>query len=129
MGLLCSPFIQSRKCLSLKFTGDFCIMTVKNDAKFKEELTRQSKIDMRNLTNFGPLKNLHFNRLLLKKVYNVWARKMIGWLCLMALNIDATFDGKLTCSFKNDRRNLTSFHHSTFESLKIGTFVGSFYPR
>ena len=29
-------------------------MTMKNDAKFEEELTCQFKIDMRNLTNFDP---------------------------------------------------------------------------
>ena len=38
--------------MSLKFTGEFCVMTVKNDAKFEEELTCQFKIDMMNLTNF-----------------------------------------------------------------------------
>ena len=38
--------------MSLKFTGEFCVMTMKNDAKFEEELTCQFKIDMRNLTNF-----------------------------------------------------------------------------
>ena len=43
-----------RKCMSLKFTGDFYVMTVKNDAKFEEELDCQFKIDMRNLTNFDP---------------------------------------------------------------------------
>ena len=47
-------FVQSRKCMSLKFTGEFCVMTMKNDAKFEEELTCQFKIDMRNLTNFDP---------------------------------------------------------------------------
>ena len=46
------PFIQSRKFMSLKFTGEFCVMTMKNDTKFEEELTCQFKIDMRNLTNF-----------------------------------------------------------------------------
>ena len=40
--------------MSLKFTGDFRVMTMKNDAKFEEELTCQFKIDMRNLTKFGP---------------------------------------------------------------------------
>ena len=40
--------------MSLKFTGDFCVMTVKNDTKFKQELTCQFKIDMRYLTNFDP---------------------------------------------------------------------------
>ena len=47
----------------------------------------------------------------------------------MALNIDATFEGKLTCAFKNDMRNLANFHQSMFESLKIGTLMGSFYPK
>ena len=43
----------------------------------------------------------------------------------MALNIDATFKGKLTCAFKNDMRNLVNFHQSAFESLKIWTFIGA----
>ena len=30
------------------------VMTMKNDAKFKEELTYHFKIDMRKLTNFDP---------------------------------------------------------------------------
>ena len=38
--------------MSLKFTGEFYVMTMKNDAKFEERLTGQFKIDMRNLTNF-----------------------------------------------------------------------------
>ena len=46
----------------------------------------------------------------------------------MALKIDATLDRKLT-SFKNDIRNLGKFHQSTFESLKIGSLMGSFYPK
>ena len=50
-------------------------MTMKNDAKFEEELTCQFKIDMRNLMNFDPStqksQNMHFNELLLTKVYNV----------------------------------------------------------
>ena len=45
------------------------------------------------------LKNLRFNRLLLTNVYNVWAKKSIEELCLMALKIDAKFEGKLTCAF------------------------------
>ena len=30
------PFIQSKKCMSLKFTKESCVMTVKNDAKNME---------------------------------------------------------------------------------------------
>ena len=38
--------------MSLKFTGEFCVMTMKDEAKFEEELTCQFKLDMNNLTNF-----------------------------------------------------------------------------
>ena len=38
--------------MSLKFTGELCVIAMKNDAKFEEELTCQFKTDMRNLTNF-----------------------------------------------------------------------------
>ena len=40
--------------MSLKFTEELRVMTMKNDAKFEEKLTCQLKIDMRNLTNFDP---------------------------------------------------------------------------
>ena len=40
--------------MSLKFTGEFCVMIMKNDTKFEGELSCQFKIDMRNLTNFDP---------------------------------------------------------------------------
>ena len=49
------PLIQCRECMSLKFTEELlCVMTMKNDAKFEEKLTCRFKIDMANLTNFGP---------------------------------------------------------------------------
>ena len=47
----------------------------------------------------------------------------------MTLNADATFEGKLICAFKNHMRNLANFHLSMFESLKIGTLMGSFHPK
>ena len=40
--------------MSLKFTEEFCVMKIKGDTKFEEELTFQFKIDMRNLKNFDP---------------------------------------------------------------------------
>ena len=43
--------MHSRKCMSLEFTGELFVMTVKNNAKFAKELTCQFKIDMSNLTN------------------------------------------------------------------------------
>ena len=75
------------------------------------------------------LKNLHFNGMLLNKLYNVWAKNSIKELCLMAVNTDGKFEGKMTCVFKNDMRNLANFHQSTFKSLKIGTLMGSSYPK
>ena len=47
----------------------------------------------------------------------------------MALNIDATFEGKLTYAFKNDMRNLANFHQRMSKNLKIGTLMGFFYPK
>ena len=40
--------------MSLKFTGELSVMTVKNESKFEKELTCQFKVDMRDLTNFNP---------------------------------------------------------------------------
>ena len=54
LGLSLDPFIQSRKCVSLKLKGELCVMIMKNDAKFEIESTWHFKIDMRNLTNFDP---------------------------------------------------------------------------
>ena len=46
------PFVQSRKGMTLKFAEKLCFMTMKNNAKFEEELTCHFKTDMRNLINF-----------------------------------------------------------------------------
>ena len=37
LGLLWGPFIQSRECMNLKPTGELCVITMNNDAKFKKE--------------------------------------------------------------------------------------------
>ena len=38
--------------MTLKFSEDLCVMTIKNNEKFEEELTCNLKTDMKNLTNF-----------------------------------------------------------------------------
>ena len=38
--------------MSLKFTEEFCVITMKNDTKFEQELTCKLKIDMNHLTGF-----------------------------------------------------------------------------
>ena len=47
----------------------------------------------------------------------------------MAVNIDAKFEGKMTCAFKNHVRNLANIHQSMFGSLKIETLMVSFHSR
>ena len=37
--------------MSLKFTGELFVMTMKKDTKIEEEFTSQFNTDMRNLTN------------------------------------------------------------------------------
>ena len=45
--------------MTLKFTDELCVMTMKNNAKFEEELTFHFKTDMRTTQILtGPLKNL-----------------------------------------------------------------------
>ena len=51
MGLSLGHFMQSRKCMSLKRTGELCVMAMRNDAKFEKKLTCQFNTDMRSLTN------------------------------------------------------------------------------
>ena len=70
-------------------------MTMKNYAKFVEELTCHFKVDIRNLKNFDPstskVKSFHFNVPLLSKVYIVWAKKyreVISWNWMGIQNLD-----------------------------------------
>ena len=60
------------------------------------------------------LKNLHFNKLLLTKVYNVWAKKKVqrSYLSWHWRTIKK-FEKKLTCGLENDTRNSANFHQST----------------
>ena len=45
------PFASSRKCMTLKFTEELFVMTMKSDTKNEVELTCRFEIDMRNFTN------------------------------------------------------------------------------
>ena len=45
-------------------------------------------------------------------------KKHIRVISLMAMNIDAKLEGKLTCAFNNEMRNLTNFH-----GLKNSDFI------
>ena len=86
-------------------------MTLKKDAKFKEELTCRFQIDMTNLTNFDPSTQNY--GVLLTNV-NVQAKKSTEQLSFMTLKSDNKFEEKMTCGLENDTRNLMG----ALESLK-----------
>ena len=46
----------------------------------------------------------------------------------MTIESNAKFEEKPNCGLENDMRNLANLHQSMFESLKIWTLMGSFYP-
>ena len=52
LGLRWDPFVQCRKGMTLEFTEELCLMAMKNNEKFEEELTCHFKTGMSNLTNF-----------------------------------------------------------------------------
>ena len=89
--LWCDLFIQSSKKMNLRFTEELCFMTMNHDAKFEKDFTCRFKINMRNLTNFDPIKNLHFNAPLLTKVYNFWVKKVqrsyVWWHWILMQNL------------------------------------------
>ena len=72
-------FVQSVIVQLENFRG-ICVMTLKNDAKFKGKLTHGLKNDIRNLVNFHvsswKSENLHFDGFLLSKAYKVLDEKV-----------------------------------------------------
>ena len=93
---------------------EISFMTRESDAKLGKELTCQFKIDMSNLTNFDPgtqkSQKFAFNGLPSTKCLSLQSTEES---CLMALKIDAKFEGKLACASKNNMRNLADFYQST----------------
>ena len=79
LGIWWHHFVRSWKFMSLKFTGQLCVMLMKNNAKIEEELTYQFKIDIgiwQSLTwVLESFKNVQFKWLLLTKEYNLCAKK------------------------------------------------------
>ena len=93
---------KAEKCVSLKFTEELCVKTLKNDAKFEGNWHVVSKLTWEIWRiSAWPLKRLHFNGLLLNKVCNVWAKKV-----QRSLSHDTEdrykIEGKLTCGLEND---------------------------
>ena len=68
-----SSGLSRDQCISLKFTGELCIMTMKRDAKFEKELTCKFKVGMRNLLKIGMrnLLNFHQSTQKISKIYTL----------------------------------------------------------
>ena len=60
------------------------------------------------------LKYLHFDKSLLRRVYNIWPKKYKGVsVYFMTLKSHAKFEEKLTCGLGNDVKNSANFHQNT----------------
>ena len=99
-----NPFVQRRKCMSLKFTEKLCVMKMKNDTKIEEELTSCFKIDIRNFTNFHPStrksKKIVFYLAPCDQSIYCLSCKSTEELSFMTLKSYANFEEKLTCGLK-----------------------------
>ena len=75
-----NSFIRSRKCMSLKFTGEYVPWQWRMMQNWKRNLSFFSKLSSeiwRILTRaLESLGKLHFNGLFLIKVYYIWAKKV-----------------------------------------------------
>ena len=81
LGLSWDPFVQSRKCMSLKFTEELCVMIMKNDTKLKRGWLAVLKLTWgiwQILTQAleSLKKKMCFNEFRVTKVCNVWAKKV-----------------------------------------------------
>ena len=133
-----SSGLSRDQCISLKFTGEICVMTMKRDAKFEKELTCKFKIGMRNLLKIGMRNLLNFDQSTQKisKIYTLmdcfWPKYIMFELKkYKRVMFDGTedwckFEGKLTCSSKNYMTNLANFYQSTQKSQNWN-FQGIFF--
>ena len=107
-----------------KATEELSFMTLKNDAKFEEKLTRGLEKDIRNLANVHQstqkCQNWDFDGLLLSKVEKFKSLKFTEEeLCIMTINNDTKIEEKMTCCFKIDMKNSKNFDPSTIKSIRF----------
>ena len=78
---------------------------------------------IRNLVNFHASsrksENLHFDGLILPKLFKVLDQKGTDKLCLNTLKSDEKFEDTLTLGSKNDTRNLVNFNASSGKSENL----------
>ena len=97
-------------------TEDWCNIWRKTDLcfqKWHEELSKFSPAHVRKS------KNWDFDGILLSKKEKSMSLKLTGKFFVMTMKNDAKFEGKLTCKFKIDIKNLMNFDQSTRKSQKF----------
>ena len=117
LGFWLDPLIQTWKSMSLKSTQELSVMTMKNYAKFEEELICHFKVDMRNLTNFDPStwKSLKFSFVWTKKVQ----RSSQDWRVIQNLQRNH--------QLQNWHKEFDKFWHDQSKVSKIFTLMRSFW--
>ena len=126
LGYFCWTYIMFQlKKIWRKYWYQRVVQNLKKNLFFVTKMTRIRWILIRVLK---VLTNLHFDWSLLWKVYNAWSKKSREALYFVTLKSHAKFQEKMTCGLENDMRNLENFIW-TLESVKIGIFMGSFYPK
>ena len=104
-------------------TRELCVMTLKDDAKFKRKLTCYLKNDITNSVNFHASswksETLHFDRVLLSKGYKVLDEKVQKCYLLWHWRVIQTLRKKLTFCLKNDMRNVVIFNSSSGKSKSL----------
>ena len=111
-----------------KSTEELCVITLKNDAKFEEELTCALK---KWREQFGAFwcsnQNFHINGLLLTKVYNAWAKTVQRIYVSLYWN-QCKFWRKSDLWFHKWHEEFGEFHQSTQRSQNL-CFERLFCPR
>ena len=93
---------------------------------------RKNLVKYKNLVNFVPStqKSLKFTLWFVPSVIIMFHLKKHIGVIFHDTESDIKFGGKLTYGLENSMRNLANFHHSTWKlGLRIGTFMGYFYPK
>ena len=119
-------------------------MKLKSDTKFGKVSTHHFKIGIRNMIKFDPTtrkskKKIHFNGLLLSKVYVVWPKKVqknnLSWNWRRIQNLESywLFVSKLASGFLQNLtwalESLKNFHFNELLLKKVYIVLGKIVPR
>ena len=122
LGLWWDLFTQSRKCLTLTFTAELCLMIMKNVLKLTWEIWRILTCAIKSV------KNLLFSGVLLNKANNVWDKNVqrgyvsLHWRVMQNLTRNWLAVWKMTLG-------IWQIFTRALESLKSRTLMWFFCPK